>query len=358
MKGIDDRCPGCGKGIYDTSDPLQHHCNQCDYVWSARTEGRPARCPLCNSSKWDSPKIPQYTCKRCGHVWSNDKGIPGRCPKCQSLKWNENAFKLQCRRCGYKWIANNTEGSDNVRMCPSCKSKKWNEPPKMIACSKCGSVFIPQTTGKVCPKCSRKSGKGETKDHECGFCGTVWVTTGQGPYVCPRCGLIPSSETGDGNEIQIVLWHDDTMKLTYLFKDNMGCVYLWNNSIPETAMYIETFLRRTELTLKSLVSRAGDEEYDGFWKDIAERMHSQKDEYQSNIPYFMKRLGLDQEHAEILALHFIGMGPEAIALRFDRPIDEIRKAFDVIMASYTDNGIVVNDSIFTDDPIALYDDGF
>ena len=52
------------------------------------------------------------------------------------------------------------------------------------------------------------------------------------------------------------------------------------------------------------------------------------------------------------------MGPEAIALRFDRPIDEIRKAFDVIMASYTDNGIVVNDSIFTDDPIALYDDGF
>ena len=114
MKGIDDRCPGCGKGIYDTSDPLQHHCNQCDYVWSARTEGRPARCPLCNSSKWDSPKIPQYTCKRCGHVWSNDKGIPGRCPKCQSLKWNENAFKLQCRRCGYKWIANNTHRQQSV----------------------------------------------------------------------------------------------------------------------------------------------------------------------------------------------------------------------------------------------------
>jgi len=357
MKDADDRCPVCGKGIYDTFDPLKHHCNQCDHVWSARSGEAPVRCPVCNSSKWNSPKIPQFVCKRCGHVWGSDKGIPGRCPKCQSLKWNENAFKLQCRKCGYKWISNNTESSDRVKICPSCKSKKWNEPPNMISCSKCGSVFIPKTTGKICPRCSRRSGRSETKDHECGFCGTVWMAVGQGPHICPKCGLMSPSEESDGSNVQIILWKEESMKLTYLFKDGTGCVYLWKGGIPLTAMYVEEFLRRTETTLKSLVSRSGNPEYDWFWKGVAERMYEHRDEYRSNIPYFMKRLGLNEDNAEILALHFIGMGPEAISLRFDRPIDKIRKAFDEIMESYTDNGIVVNDSIFTDDPIALYDDG-
>ena len=356
LERIDDKCPQCGRGIYDTSDPLKHHCNQCDYVWTARTTESPARCPLCNSSKWNNPKIPQYVCRRCGHVWSYDKGLPGRCPKCQSLKWNENAFKLQCRRCGYKWISNNTESSDNVRMCPSCKSKKWNEPPNMVSCSKCGSIFIPQTTAKVCPKCSRKSLKFEDIDRECGFCGTKWMASGSGPDICPRCGLkIP--EADDGSESQIVLWKKDGFKLTYLFKDGVGCMYLWNNGIPETATYIEPFLNENGLKLKSLVQMAANPEFDGFWNTVAESMHSCKDDYVSNIPYFMKRLGLDKHCAEVLALHFIGMCPEAIAMRLDQPIDHIRHVFDIIMDSYTDNGIVVNDHIFTDDPIALYDKG-
>lgn len=41
-------------------------------------------------------------------------------------------------------------------------------------------------------------------------------------------------------------------------------------------------------------------------------------------------------------------------MRFGMSIENVRKAFDRIMAAYADNGIVVDDSIFTDDPISQY----
>lgn len=69
----------------------------------------------------------------------------------------------------------------------------------------------------------------------------------------------------------------------------------------------------------------------------------------------MKRLGLCEEGAEVLALHFMGFCPEVIAIRLQRPIRDIRTVFDRIMKAYSDNGIVVNDSIFTEGPIALYE---
>ncbi len=50
------------------------------------------------------------------------------------------------------------------------------------------------------------------------------------------------------------------------------------------------------------------------------------------------------------------MCPEAIALLRGETIESVRLAFDAIMRSYSDSGIVVNDSIFTDDPISLYGD--
>ena len=51
----------------------------------------------------------------------------------------------------------------------------------------------------------------------------------------------------------------------------------------------------------------------------------------------------------------MGFCPEAIAIRLQKPLKEIRVVFDHIMKAYSDNKIVVNDSIFTEDPIALYD---
>ena len=89
--------------------------------------------------------------------------------------------------------------------------------------------------------------------------------------------------------------------------------------------------------------------------EIAEDFHHHRDDYKLNIEYFMKRLGLNSFDAEILALHFIGMCQEAISLKKGLPLKDARSSFDVIQATYEDSGIVVNDSIFTEDPIVLYD---
>ena len=355
IKGLDDGCPECGRHIFDTADPMKHHCNQCDHIWVGRTDEMPAKCPLCNSTKWNDGKLNQFTCRKCGHVWRNKVDRPQRCPKCQSLKWDELTFKLQCRRCGHRWVTNGGRGSDEVRMCPACKSRKWNESPRLMYCNKCNSVYMPQSTGTKCPNCSSSRSRRMAIDHQCNFCGTTWKSTSEDAEVCPRCGTHLAK--GGGNESPVVFWSEGGMKMTYLYSYDQGCVYLWKDGIPRNAMYIQDLLKRTGLKLGSLIQRAYDPRYDGFWRNLADELYEQRDDYRSNISYFMKRLGLEETDAEILALHFIGMSPEAIALRFGKPIECIRKSFDVIMSAYSDNGIVVNDNIFTEDPISLYNDG-
>ncbi|MBR6204819.1 MAG: hypothetical protein IKQ60_07215 [Candidatus Methanomethylophilaceae archaeon] len=352
LESLDDVCPACGKHIFDSGDPEERHCNQCDHVWIARSKRDPVRCPLCKSKKWKAPRNPQYICRRCGNVWMNSTGAPKKCPKCQSLKWNEPAFKLQCRRCGYKWIANNSEGSDKVKACPSCRSRKWNEVPTMASCPQCGSIYVPRTPGAKCPKCSSAGSGKPVIDQQCGFCGETWSTTQSMP-VCPRCGM--SKPIGEDDR-QVVLWEGDRYKLTYLHKDGIGCVYLWADGLPEAVSYIEEIMRRSGTPLKQLVSMAGDPSHEGYWRELAAHMLQHKDDCMGNVPYFKQRLGLSQGLAEILALHFVGMCPEAIALLRGETIESVRLAFDAIMRSYSDSGIVVNDSIFTDDPISLYGD--
>lgn len=354
MGAQDEPCPRCGKRVFDTLDARKHHCNQCDHVWAARTDDLPLKCPVCKSAKWNEPKVPQFLCKKCGHVWTNSRGIPSRCPRCQSVKWNEMAIKLECRRCGYKWTSNSGKGSNEVKTCPSCRSKKWNEPPAVRYCSKCGSVFVPQTTGTVCPKCAYRGERGAS-ERECGFCGTKWIVSENNAVICPRCGLIISGSSTTDSDQQVILWTNGRLKLTYLFKDEVGCVYLWNGAVPESACYVEELLRRYNLNIKSFIGRAGHPEHDGFWSEIAEDFRRHRDDYKSNIEYFMKRLGLSSFDAEILALHFIGMCQEGISLKKGLPLKEVRASFDVIQTAYEDSGIVVNDSIFTEDPIALYD---
>ena len=81
----------------------------------------------------------------------------------------------------------------------------------------------------------------------------------------------------------------------------------------------------------------------------------EKNAYRENIQYFMERLGLDGRAAEILALHFIGMSPEAISLRFGTSLKDIRAEFTKIQDAFSTSGIVVNDSVYTKDPISCYD---
>jgi len=58
----------------------------------------------------------------------------------------------------------------------------------------------------------------------------------------------------------------------------------------------------------------------------------------------------------ILALHFVGMSPEVIALRLGSSNRDIRAAFTRIQNAYRDSDIVVNDSVYTEDPISYYGD--
>ncbi len=66
------------------------------------------------------------------------------------------------------------------------------------------------------------------------------------------------------------------------------------------------------------------------------------------------RLSLSYEDARILAIHFTGMGPEAIAIKFGLDLESVKESFGRIMAAYTDNGIVVDDTIFTENPFMYY----
>ena len=49
------------------------------------------------------------------------------------------------------------------------------------------------------------------------------------------------------------------------------------------------------------------------------------------------------------------MCQEGISLKKGLPLKDVRASFDVIQTAYEGSGIVVNDSIFTEDPIALYE---
>lgn len=90
------------------------------------------------------------------------------------------------------------------------------------------------------------------------------------------------------------------------------------------------------------------------WKGLAKYMLEHAEDYLNYVPYFMKRLNISEFDARVLSIHFGGMGPEAIAIKMGRTLADIRSSFDRIMAAYSDSGIVVDDTIFTEDPFGLY----
>ena len=353
IENIDENCPACGMGPFDNLGPMKYHCNQCDHVWASRTDLPPQRCPLCGSFKWNDQKINKFVCHKCGHVWTKKVEHPARCPRCQSPKWNEITFKLQCRRCGHKWTSNNINGVEGVKICPSCKSKKWNETPQITSCPACGSIYLSEGNRKRCPKCYNIVGKKLVMNH-CDFCSTEWCAPFSETIVCPRCGMFLSTKEGVVNGT-IKLWSEYPFKLTYNDSNNSGCIYLWNKDYPEAAMNMPDLLSDTGLSLFNIMDRASNPDYSSFWKEIVTSLHEHRDDYKEEIPYFKKRLCLDDTDSEILALHFLGMGPEAISIRLSMTIKEIIVAFDRIMRAYSEGGIVVNDSIYTEDPFSEYE---
>ncbi|MCL2148083.1 MAG: hypothetical protein FWH47_01925 [Methanomassiliicoccaceae archaeon] len=348
---IDEPCPKCGlSGPEDVPSAILR-CNQCDHEWARRSVGKlPDKCPVCKTTKWNEERRPQHSCRICGHVWRAKAERPKKCPKCQSGKWDAPVYKLQCRRCGHKWMAKAGRTSEDVRMCPSCKSPKWKEVPKPIFCKSCGTYYISRSQGSHgrCPSCNSKASSVEIS---CSFCKAVWSITSHKKAVCPRCGK-PSSK-GE-REKMLDIWSDGRFSLRYAYADDFGFVYLWEGDIPVAAMYFHDLLIALDINAEQFAARMSNPAYEARWKEMSDRLYEHRDDYIENVPYFIKRLGLCRFDAEVLAIHFTGMGPEAIAIKFGIPIDDVRRSFDRIMAAYTDNGIIVNDSIFTDDPFSLY----
>lgn len=350
-KDADDRCPGCGRGIIDAPEQRKYHCNQCGHDWVSRAEGRPVRCPSCRSRNWDEEKAKQFTCRKCGYVWNSNLERPKKCPSCKSYTWDSDTFKLKCFRCGYKWVLSKGADPDSVKTCPSCRSRRWNELPRAVVCFRCGSLFVPRKNESICPSCSGSPGP---KERRCGFCDTSWMTTGDGRSICPRCGLIVSDD--DASERLIQLYGKDGYRLNYLFKDGVGCVYLWKDSFPVACEYMDRLIDSMRIRFETFIGRVGSPMHEQFWDSVIARMLEGKDSYMENIPYFVERLGLNRRQAEILALHFVGMSPEVISLRFDTSLKDIRSEFTRIQEAFSRSGIVVNDSVYTEDPISCYGD--
>ncbi len=339
---LDEACPECGRS---TEDGLLK-CNQCDHEWAMRGDHPPKKCPLCRSSSWNEPKMHRFSCHRCGHVWRNRSEHPVKCPSCQSKLWDSPALRLQCRRCGYRWVPRDGKTSDDVRICPSCKSSKWREAPMIRDCIGCGSAFIDSRGGSLCPSCRHSGGIMS----RCGFCGFTWDTDGGRWSVCPRCG---KSRTAPDDE-SVEFWSDGSRSLRLVHSDGCSTLYLWEGDIPVAARYLHEVLADIGVTAGQLMYMIRNPIYSETWGVLASDMSIHRDDYKDSISYFTRRLNLSEADATVLAVHFSGMGPEAIAMRFGLGITDVRRIFDRIMSAYEDSGIVVDDSIFTEDPMSMY----
>ena len=348
----DEPCPSCGHFLSDIGADKECVCNQCGYEWVSRSADDPVRCPKCKSANWKMAKVSQNVCRKCGYVWKSKTENPKYCPQCKTGSWDKDTFKLKCFRCGHKWMPSEGVDPDSVKTCPSCRSKKWNKLPFLRRCKVCHRRFISQTRGSRCPECSASKSSRSMVRMECGFCGTTWMSEGD-DRICPGCGLV--IKKGDNSERNVVLWKDSEYRLNYLFKDGIGCVYLWKGNFPENCEYMDSMLDRLSLRYNTVMNRAEDLDYEQFWIRIVDDMHSRRDTYLENTPYLKERLGLDEYDAEILSLHFVGMSPEVIAIRLGVPLRDVRLVFTRIQEAYKKSGIVVNDSVYTEDPTSYYD---
>lgn len=343
-KSYSEKCPKCGNNSFGNEQGL--HCNQCDYDWIPKNKDGPKKCPSCHSDKWNLPKQHEFTCQICGHIWVNRSDNPKKCPNCQSKIWNRPKIRLWCVRCGHRWSPREGRNSSEIKLCPYCKSTNWNKLPETIACPKCGHLFIKNKLGR-CPNCSGFSRK---ETNTCGFCGASWLGGRNDQTVCPRCGM--NRETVRTKCFEA--WSDKTYCIRCAEDNGSKAVYLWKDDKPIASVYIHDLLKNNGITINKLSYRINNPDYFRFWKKIRDDMIQHSSDYEKFVPYFMKRLNLSEEESLVLSIHFTGMCPEAIALKLDISLTTIRSIFDKIMNAYSNNGIVVDDTVFTDDPFKFY----
>lgn len=234
-------------------------------------------------------------------------------------------------------------------ICPKCKSSKWDETPSVHRCAVCKAYYISERTDSSrCPKCRSHH---RAVECSCPYCDSKWISKKESWLSCPICGADRKHEE---EEVVITIWTDGKRTLKYVFENGCAFVYLWAGETPEAVMYFHDLLMVSGTTANQMIQRFGEEDA-GRWAALAGMMHDHRDDYLRDVPYFMERLGLGEEDAKILSIHFTGMGPEAIALKFGMKLSEIRKRFDNIMAVFSRNGIVVNDNVFTENAKSLYD---
>lgn len=351
MEAIDEQCPGCGRRQTERASERQLHCNQCDHDWMRKGEAPPKKCPLCRSAEWNEPKAERAMCNQCGHIWRlRASGRPARCPGCQSDVWDRPLKVVKCQRCGHIWKMRAPRKEGNASVCPACKSPRWNESPVLCVCDKCSKAFfVKSDRTKRCPACH---GSMDRHLSVCAACGRRWYRTGNGPSECPGCGAVPPAERE--NTTSVVLWAENGSELVYVSENGYGCIYLWRDGIPVCARYIYEVLKDMGVTIGRMADSVNDGSMDAEWREYARGMNEARDGYAKYVDYFRKRLMLSEIDAKVLAIHFTGMSPSAIAVRLGLPDAEVGRIFDRIMAAYSESGIVVDDTVFTDDPFRYY----
>lgn len=350
---ISEPCPDCNRTQIKGNTDRFLHCNQCDYDWIQKKDNPPTKCPLCRSLKWKEPKTKRLSCNKCGHVWVNKSNEPKRCPKCQTIFWKTPKCVVNCRRCGHEWTITEGKKPEEVRMCPSCKSTKWNETPRIFVCFRCGKTHMMRTNGAVrtCPTCG---GTNDTRLMVCQSCGFSWNAI---PLLkgldCPKCGIKNNIDNAHETEL-LEFWTNGRYKLKFTSDSGFGTIYLWDRDIPVTTMYFHVMCRDLNITADQFVIAVNNESMVEEWEELAKKMLKERNGYKKKIGYFEKRLSLTYEDAEVLAIHFEGMGPEAIALKFGMKYDDVKSAFDRIMAAYSNSGINVDDTVYTENPFDFY----
>ena len=329
----------------------RYGCNRCGHSWIGRTDKRPTFCPECRSKNWDAPRPRMLKCHVCGYGWEcRSDSDPKRCPSCRSMKWNSLRYRLQCLRCGHKWVPRNNTSPNDIGICPQCKSRKWNRIPTVTKCTLCKSYFVNESTSCI-PRCPACASAGDGVVQKCPFCNSRWISKKDTWDACPVCGSSYSNVCGD---LIIDMWSDENTFLKYHANEGTGVVYLWIGGKPICSKYLAEVLQKTQKNVEQIMYTVGKPGFNEMWKGIVEWMFSERDRYLENMDYLRERLRLDCRDAEILSLHFTGMGPEAIGIRLDVPYEEVRSSFTRIMDIYVQNNIVVDDTIYTRDPFSEY----
>lgn len=269
--------------------------------------------------------------------------MPRRCPDCRSTLWNEPPRTVRCQRCGHAWNMRKRKIHDSELSCPRCKSVKWDVPAKIVNRGDEGSMVYEFANTQFSKK----------QLFICSDCDNRWYASDEESVVCDNCGK-PVTFHDKTTSTSMVLWSNQRFELRYVTENHCGCVYLLENGIPVSVNYIFEVLRRLDMDIVEVVDTVNKGERESLWKELATEMYGLKDDYLEHTNYLMKRLSLDENDATILALHYKGMSPEAIALKIMQPAEKVMKSFEKIMSAFEDSGIVVDDTVYTSDPFRYY----